>query len=79
MRSQTHLASKGLEKVSSIVLPWDTAAAEIFMSLRRQGIRIGSMDLKVASIALSHDTTLLTRHTVDFGRVPGLRLANWLD
>ena len=61
------------------VLPWDTAAADLFLSLHRQSVRIGSMDLKIASIALSHDATLLTRNTSDFGRVPGLRLANWLD
>ena len=40
---------------------------------------IGSMDLKIACITLAHDTTLLTRNTSDFARVPGLRVANWLD
>ena len=61
------------------VLAWDTAAADLFVSFRRQSVRIGSMDLKIACIALAHDTTLLTRNTSDFGRVPGLRVANWLD
>jgi tRNA(fMet)-specific endonuclease VapC len=37
------------------------------------------MDLKIASIAISHDATLLTRNTVDFAQVPGLRFENWLD
>jgi tRNA(fMet)-specific endonuclease VapC len=62
-----------------MVLPWDAAAAGRFLSLRRQGVRLGSMDLKIACIALAHDTMLLTRNTGDFARVPGLRVANWLD
>jgi tRNA(fMet)-specific endonuclease VapC len=37
------------------------------------------MDLKIASIALAHDATLLTRNTRDFAQVPGLRIENWLD
>ncbi len=59
------------------VLPWDTATAELFLNLRRQGVRIGSMDLKIACIALVHESTLLTRNTSDFGHVPGLRVENW--
>jgi tRNA(fMet)-specific endonuclease VapC len=49
------------------------------LSLRRKGIRIGTMDLRIASITLAHDATLLTRNSVDFARVPGLRFENWLD
>ena len=59
------------------VLPWDTAAAELFLNLRQQGVRIGSMDLKIACIALVHESPLLTRNTSDFGHVPGLRVENW--
>ena len=61
------------------VLPWDAASAELFGNLRRDGIRMGSMDLKIACIALAHDATLLTRNTGDFKQVPELRVANWLD
>ena len=59
------------------VLPWDATAAELFLNLRRQGLRIGSMDLKIACIALVHNSTLLTRNTSDFARVPGLRVEDW--
>jgi tRNA(fMet)-specific endonuclease VapC len=62
-----------------IVLPWDAAAAELFLHFRRVGMRIGSMDLKIACIALVHEATLLTCNTRDFARVPGLGVANWLD
>ncbi|MEO5802504.1 MAG: type II toxin-antitoxin system VapC family toxin, partial [Verrucomicrobiota bacterium] len=42
-------------------------------------VRIGSMDLKIACIALAHDATLLTRNVNDFSQVPGLRVENWLE
>ncbi len=54
------------------VLSWDTDAADIIQRLRRQRIRIGSMDLKIASIVLAHDATLLSRNLRDFQQVPGL-------
>jgi len=62
-----------------LILPWDADAAELFLQFRGQGVRIGSMDLKLACIALAHDATLLTRNATDFSRVPGLRIENWLD
>jgi tRNA(fMet)-specific endonuclease VapC len=62
-----------------IILPWETDSAGLFLNLRRQGVRIGSMDLKIACIALAHDASLLTRNVKDFTQVPDLRLENWLD
>ena len=62
-----------------IVLPWDAESAELFLKLRRQGLRIGSLDLKIACIILGHDATLLTRNATDFSQVPALRIENWLD
>ena len=61
------------------VLPWDAGSARSFVNFRRQGLLIGSMDLKIACIALAHDATLLTRNATDFAQVPGLRIENWLD
>jgi len=62
-----------------IILPWDADSADLFVRLRRQGLRIGSLDLKIACIALAHDATLLTRNATHFAQVPGLRIENWLD
>jgi tRNA(fMet)-specific endonuclease VapC len=61
------------------VLPWDTDAADILQDLRRQRLRIGTMDLKIASIVLAHDATLLSRNLRDFQKVPNLRVEDWLS
>ena len=61
------------------VLPWKTGSAGLFIRYRHEGVRIGSMDLKIACIAVAHDATLLTRNEADFAKVSGLRFENWLD
>ena len=63
---------------SWVILPWDLAAVEWFRRLRDQRIRVGTQDLKIASIALAHDATVLTRNLQDFAQVPGLKIENWL-
>ncbi len=59
------------------VLPWTGRAADIFVDLRRQRVRIGTMDLKIAAIAPSHRATLLSRNLIDFTQVPGLNVEDW--
>jgi tRNA(fMet)-specific endonuclease VapC len=61
------------------VLPWDTDAANILQDLRRQRIRIGTMDLKIASIVLAHEATPLSGNLRDFQQVPNLRVEDWLS
>jgi len=61
------------------IAPFEERAADRFALLRRQRIRIGSMDLKIASIALVNDALLLTSNLRDFSLVPGLRCENWLQ
>ena len=60
------------------VVAFDAAAAETFDRLRRDRIRIGTMDLKIASIALTQDALLLSANLRDFQQVPGLRVENWM-
>lgn len=59
------------------VVPFDEPAAREFEALRSQGVRIGTMDLRIASIAVSNSLTVLTRNRVDFGRVRGRRIQDW--
>ncbi len=61
------------------IMPFDSAAADRFERLRAGGLRIGSMDLKIASIALIHDALVLSANLHHFQQVAGLRVENWLD
>ena len=61
------------------ILRFDEDAAAAFHRLLSDRVRIGTMDLKIAAICLAHDLMLLTRNLVDFDKVPGLRVENWLD
>jgi tRNA(fMet)-specific endonuclease VapC len=54
-------------------------AADTFQRLRQQRLRIATMDLKIASIALVHDAFLLSANLQDFQRVPPLRVADWIN
>ncbi|MEX0715476.1 MAG: type II toxin-antitoxin system VapC family toxin [Planctomycetaceae bacterium] len=60
------------------VMPFDSPSADKFSELRRRRIRIGTMDLKIASIALVNDALIVMANTQDFGRAPELRYENWL-
>lgn len=59
------------------VLPFDDPAAVIFDQLKAQKVRIGTMDLRIAAIALSRNLTVVTRNVRDFGQVPGLPTEDW--
>ena len=59
------------------VLPYDDAASEVFEELRQQRIRVGTMDLRIAAIAIANGMTLLSRNATDFERVPGLVFDDW--
>ncbi len=41
--------------------------------------KIGRADLIIASIALSHQATLVTRNLRHFKQIPGLIVINWVD
>ncbi|HQU46277.1 MAG TPA: type II toxin-antitoxin system VapC family toxin [Pirellulales bacterium] len=59
------------------IASFDEAAAAQFDSLRKQRIRIGTMDLRIAAITLVHGYTLLSRNLVGFENVPGLVVEDW--
>lgn len=59
------------------VLPYNEEAQARFEQLRRRRIRIGTQDLRIAAIALSHQAILVTRNTRDFSLVPELNLEDW--
>lgn len=59
------------------VLDFDEQAAKIFAELREEKIRIGTMDLKIASIAIANRAILVTRNLSDFIQVPNLVAEDW--
>jgi tRNA(fMet)-specific endonuclease VapC len=59
------------------VLSFSPEAQNRFEELRRQRVRIGTLDLRIASIALVTDCLLLSRNLRDFRKVPGLRVEDW--
>lgn len=65
------------------ILPFDERATQTYGRIRaeleRQGIVIGSMDMLIASQAISLGLTLVTNNVRELSRIPELVLENWLD
>lgn len=59
------------------IVDFDEAAIDRYETLKAARLNIGAMDLKIAAIALEHNCTVVTRNLRDFGRVPGLVVADW--
>ncbi len=59
------------------LIPFDDDSERRYQQLRGSGLRVGSLDLKIAAIALTISLTVLTRNRADFARVPGLNLQDW--
>ncbi|HEX8735402.1 MAG TPA: type II toxin-antitoxin system VapC family toxin [Pyrinomonadaceae bacterium] len=62
---------------NTLVIDFDENAAQIFQNLKSQKIRIGTMDLKIAAIALSRNAILVSRNLADFQQVPELVVEDW--
>lgn len=76
------LAYKNLARTFALfdglnVLDYSANADDRFREFRRAGIRIGTQDLRIASIALSSGGVLVTRNRRDFEKVPGLSFQDW--
>lgn len=59
------------------LLDFNQAANTCYAELRRQRIRIGTQDLRIAAIVLSVNGILVTRNQRDFAQVPGLIFEDW--
>jgi tRNA(fMet)-specific endonuclease VapC len=59
------------------VLEFDEQAAQEFQRLRKEYPRLGTMDLKISSVALVNRAVLLTRNSADFGQIAGLSIEDW--
>ena len=67
---------------ASLIHVVDVAVVEKFGELRAglldQGITVGEMDVLNASVALTHNLTLVTHNTKDYVNIPGLTLDDWI-
>jgi tRNA(fMet)-specific endonuclease VapC len=59
------------------VLDFDGRPAAEFRRLKAARVRIGTMDLRIASITLALDALLISRNLIDFRKVSGLRVEDW--
>src|SRR5205823_2093766 len=59
------------------VLPFDSSALGVFNQLAASKVRVKTMDLRIAAIALANGLILVTRNARDFAKVPGLLIDDW--
>src|SRR5205085_3256837 len=59
------------------IIDLDERAIQRCAELRRQKIRVRSMDLRIAATVLECGATLVTRNTRDFRQVPGPHIEDW--
>jgi tRNA(fMet)-specific endonuclease VapC len=66
----------GLQRLSTTRFKEDTCERQ-FQEFRKQKIRIGSQDLRIASTAIVHNLIVVTRNQRDFRHIPRLTLEDW--
>ena len=59
------------------IISFSVEAAARFSAFRNARLKIKTMDLRIACIALEVGAKLVTRNRVDFEVVPGLELEDW--
>jgi tRNA(fMet)-specific endonuclease VapC len=59
------------------LIDFDDRAVTEFKRLKQLKVRIGTMDLRIASITMAHAATLISRNLRDYQQVPGLLVEDW--
>jgi tRNA(fMet)-specific endonuclease VapC len=76
------LAYQGLQKLaldyqSIAIIPFSREAILEHQRLRKVYPRLGNMDLKIAAIALTNTSILITHNKSDFGQITELLIEDW--
>ena len=79
---QILLAYEGLQEIlddicALRILPFDQTAQTRFEELQGQRLHLGTLDLRIACVALVNGAVLISRNLRDFRRVPGLVVEDW--
>jgi tRNA(fMet)-specific endonuclease VapC len=59
------------------ILAHDEPAIRRYEQLRKQKVKVGKFDLRIAATVLEHGAVLVTRNLRDFQRIPGLQVEDW--
>jgi tRNA(fMet)-specific endonuclease VapC len=59
------------------IATFDDKASILFESFQSKGVKVATMDLRIAAIASSRGLILLTRNYQDFVKVPELKIEDW--
>lgn len=59
------------------IIDFSEQAAQEFQHLKKLYPRLGTMDLKIASVVMVNQAVLLTRNSSDFGKIVGLSTEDW--
>jgi tRNA(fMet)-specific endonuclease VapC len=80
-QAQTRLDQTERELARLVVVPFEAASAAVFDHLvqLRTLRKLGRADMLIASIALAHRATFVTRNVRHFRQFPRLILENWVD
>ena len=79
---------ENFEKVEAFLSPFEIVPfensmtyvyADLRFELERRGQQIGPNDLFIASIVLARNGVLVTNNSLEFGKISGLKLENWVE
>ena len=76
-KAYAHLRQHILNYQKIPIVDFDEMASEKAAELQRSKLRVGTLDVRIAGIALTRGALLLSRNLKDFSKIPDLRVEDW--
>ena len=85
--SKSQRQKENQQRLDEFLLPFEILSydqtvsrqyGDIRADLEKRGIVIGPLDLLIAAQAVSRDLVLVTNNEKEFGRIPSLKIENWV-